>query len=112
MTAPRFTPLRPVSAKRRLADRAWRFLSYLAVLAMTAVLGLLGYRGRGIPPRLALGRIIGDPARRTGGGLANAIAGTLWLGGLTVVLVVVIGVEVATYDRVYGSRVTRSLLMF
>jgi len=102
----------PRTWARRILGGLWRLLAYGAAFFMITILGLLLVTViRGSRPAWHWA-VLTTPTEGLAGGLANAIAGTLWLGGLTLIGVALIGIAVATYTFVYGSPRVQGALLF
>ena len=93
--------------RRRLADRAATALIVGAVLLACVPLGLVTYQvikaGAGIMSWEFLTEDTPASARRTGGGMAPAIVGTLLITGMAALLAIPLGVLGAIYLNEYGK---------
>lgn len=109
---PSISPDARPSRSRRIRGGLWRLGAYGATGLMIGVLSLILMTViKGAQPAWHW-TVFTTPTEGLTGGLANAITGTLWLGGLTLVLVSAIGIAVATYAFVYGSPFMRNALLF
>jgi phosphate transport system permease protein len=97
---------RAIYARRRLINRAFLTLSVAAagigILALALILGALLMNG---VAGLSLSLFTQDtPAPMSSGGLANAIAGSLIMSGMAVVIGTPIGILAGTYLAEYGRH--------
>lgn len=106
-----------VSLRRRLVDRAASVAMVLAVLLAALPLGLVVYtvieRGAGIVGFDFLTEDMVRNARRAGGGMAPAIAGTLIITAGAALIAVPLGILGAVYLNEYGKErpLARSIRM-
>ena len=100
--------LRATSRPRRSKDRALEILAWaafiLAVVPLVAIAGFLVVQG---VRALSLEFFTSDPPgdlSATGGGIRNAIVGTLMMTGLATIIAVPVGIALAVFSREIGGR--------
>src|SRR5258705_13085053 len=105
MGTPNSGQMLSVSLGRRITDRVMTFLSVLAmvmvIVPLFAIFGYLVYKGIG---SLDLNLLIKmpKPVGETGGGMANAIAGSALILGIASLLGVPVGIGAGIYLAEYG----------
>lgn len=97
-----------LSPWRRLVDRAASVGMVLAVLIALAPLGLVCYtvltKGAGVMSLDFLTQDLQNSPRRSGGGMAPAIVGTLVITGMAALIAIPLGVLGAVYLNEYGKQ--------
>lgn len=101
--------------RRRVVDRLARIVAYgsasVAVLALVTILGYVVWRGAGGFSWALLTELPG-PAGESGGGMGNAIVGTLTLVGLACILGLPVGILTGIYLAEVGSSRLASAVRF
>jgi phosphate transport system permease protein len=105
--------LRATSRGRRARDRALEVCAWaaliIALLPLTAIAAFLLAQGT---RALSLEFFVSDPPgdlSATGGGIRNAIVGTLLMTGLATLIAVPVGIALAVFSREIGGRVSASV---
>ncbi len=100
-----------LATRRRLGLGIFHLLNYAALLIVMAALGaILWTLVRGSLPAWHWSTWL-TVSQGLGGGLANAIVGTVWLCLLTLILVVPIGIATASHAFLYASPGMRRLTL-
>lgn len=100
-----------IEAKRRLARVLFQVGGGLALTLALGTLGLLVFNlVKGAWPAFRWS-VLTTTTQGTGGGLANALLGTLWLGLLTTAIATPVGVATATWMTVWGRRHAQGILL-
>src|SRR6266699_2872811 len=99
--------MRPVSLRRRFTDRAMTGLAILTVVLvlapLVAIFGYLVYRGIG-SINLAFLTQTPKPVGEAGGGMANAIVGSIFILGIASLMGVPLGIGAGIYLAEYGRN--------
>lgn len=109
------TRVPPISLRRRLTDRAMTSVAILTVLLvlapLIAIFGYLVYRGIGSINWAFLTQLP-KPVGETGGGMANAIVGSIFILGIASLIGVPLGVGAGIYLAEFGRNRFGSLIRF
>ena len=105
----------PVSLRRRLTDRAMTGLAILTVILvlvpLVAIFGYLLYKGVGSVDRAFLTQIP-KPVGEVGGGMANAIAGSVFILVIASIIGVPFGIGAGIYLAEFGRNRFGSAIRF
>src|SRR5215510_1157201 len=109
------TTVPPISLSRRLTDRVMTGLAVLTVsmvlAPLVAIFGYLVYRGIG-SISLAFLTHMPKPVGEPGGGMANAIVGSLMILGIASIIGVPFGIGAGIYLSEFGRNRMGSVIRF
>ena len=111
MTLPEWMDARKLSIRRRIGGGLFQIVNYLTVAAVLLMLvAILFELIKGSLPAWHWSTLV-TVSQGLGGGLANALIGTLWLSLLTLLLVVPLGLATATFLTMYAPSSLRELTL-